>query len=236
MGERMGEMGWSRIDGRTWSYDEGGVRFFLLAGDERAALIDSGMQTRNARDLARELTDLPLMLLHTHCDIDHVGSDEQFDEVWLSPAELVHPQAPHDWRRVRPLWDGDVVDLGGRELEVIALPGHTPGSLAFLDRASGMLFSGDPIQRDGKIFCFGPMRSMAAYIHSLERLQTRADEISSIWPCHATCPIGTDAIAELIEGAKAVEQGEASFTMGEMHGTPIRVYDVGVAVLLGNAE
>lgn len=232
----VGSLGWTAIDGRTWRYDEMGVRFFLLAGDERAVLLDSGMQTHNARDLAEQLTDLPLMLVHTHCDRDHVGSDDQFDEVWLSPAELVHPQAPHDVARVHPLWDGDVIDLGGRELEVIDLPGHTPGSIALLDRATGMLFSGDPIQRDGRIFCFGPMRSMAAYIHSLERLQRRAADISSIWPCHATCPVGVDTIGELIEGARAVERGEVPFVDDEMHGTPIRAYDVGVSVLLCDAR
>ena len=229
-------LGWSALDGRTWRYDEGGVRFFLLAGTEKAMLLDSGMQTHNARDLACELTDLPLMLAHTHCDIDHVGSDAQFDEVWVSPAELVHPQAPHDFTRVRPLWEGDVIDLGDRELEVIGLPGHTPGSLAFLDRGTGWLFSGDPIQRNGRIFCFGPMRSMAAYIVSLERLQARAGEITSIWPCHADCPVDTGAIDELIEGAKAVERGEVSYMMGEVHGIPIREYDVGASVLLCNAD
>ncbi len=227
-----GSQGWSAIDGRTWRYDEAGVRFFLVAGDERAVLLDSGMQTHDARDLAQQVCDLPLTLVHTHCDRDHVGSDGQFDEVWLSPAELVHPQAPHDFARVHPLWDGDVIDLGGRELEVIDLPGHTPGSIALLDRSSGMLFSGDPIQRDGRIFCFGPMRSMAAYIHSLERLRARADEIASIWPCHATCPVGVDTIDELIEGAKAVERDEVPYVEEEMHGTPVRAYDVGVSVLL----
>jgi glyoxylase-like metal-dependent hydrolase (beta-lactamase superfamily II) len=164
-----------------------------------------------------------------------VASNDEFDEVWLSPCELVHPHAPHDSRRVRPLWDGEVVDLGDRELEVIALPGHTPGSIALLDRASGTLFSGDPIQRDGRIFMFGPMRSMAAYIHSLRRLQTRAEEITSIWPCHATCPVDVGAIGELIAGAEAVERGEVTYTMGEMHGTPIREYDVGISVLLCDA-
>lgn len=232
----MQTMTWVALDERTWCYDEGGVRFFLVAGGDRAALLDSGMRTHNARDLAKGVTSLPLMLLHTHCDMDHVGSDAQFDEVWVSPAELVHPQAPHDFSRIHPLWDGDVVDLGGRELEVIELPGHTPGSLAFLDRSTGWLFSGDPIQRDGRIFCFGPMRSMAAYIHSLERLRMRIDEISAIWPCHAACPIDTAAINELIEGAKSVERGEVEFAMGEVHGTPIREYDVGTSVLLCNAE
>ena len=228
--------GWTQIDERTWRYDEQGVRFFLVAGSERAALIDSGMMTHDARELAAEVCDLPLLLLHTHCDIDHVGSDAEFDEVWLSPMELVHPQAPRYSPRVKPLWDGDIVELGGRTLEVIAMPGHTPGSLAFLDTEAGMLFSGDPIQRNGRIFMFGPLRSLAAYIHSLERLQARSDDIDTIWPCHADCPIDTSVIGELIEGARAVELGAVRHTMGEMHGKPIREYDVGVAVLLCDAE
>ena len=39
-----------KIDGQTWSFEESGVRFFLLAGSERALLIDSGMQTRQQRN------------------------------------------------------------------------------------------------------------------------------------------------------------------------------------------
>lgn len=223
---------WTVIDERTWRFDEEGVRFFLLVGDARALLIDSGMQTHDARDLAMQLTDLPLSLFNTHCDPDHVGSNAQFDEVWVSPMELVHSHAPHESQRVHPVWDGDIIDLGGRELEAIALPGHTPGSTALLDRGTGMLFSGDSIQRDGRIYMFGPMRSMAAYILSLERLRLRADDIKSIWPCHATCPVDVATIDELIAGAKAIERGEVPYTMGDAHGNPIREYDVGTSVLL----
>ena len=43
-----------RIDENTWSFEEPGVRFFLLTGTERALLIDSGMQTRDAKELAEE--------------------------------------------------------------------------------------------------------------------------------------------------------------------------------------
>lgn len=226
---------WSAIDERTWRYDEEGVRFFLLAGADRALLIDSGMHTANARELAEEVTDLPLALCNTHCDPDHVAGNAGFDEVWLNPSELVSAHAPHDSRTVRPLWDGDVVDLGGRELEVIALPGHTPGSIALLDRASGMLFSGDPIQRDGRIYMFGPLRSIAAYILSLRRLEARSNDIKSIWPCHATCPVEVATIGELIAGAEAIERGEAPYVDDEAHGMPIRTYDVGVSVLLCDA-
>lgn len=232
----MANENWVKIDERTWRYEDRGVRFFLLTGDSQALLLDSGMTTPNARELAEELTDLPLSLLNTHADRDHVAGNAAFKRIYISPCELVHPQlSTLTSAQVNPVWDGDVIDLGNRELEAIALPGHTPGSMALLDRASGMLFSGDPIQRNGRIFMFGAMRSLAAYVHSLKRLRARADEITSIWPCHADCPIDVGVIDELIAGAEAIERGEVAYSMAEMHGTPIREYDIGVSTLLCDA-
>lgn len=232
----MANENWIQIDGRTWRYEDRGVRFFLLTGDERALLLDSGMTVDNARELAEELTTLPLALLNTHADRDHVAGNAAFERIYVSPCELVHPQLRTlTSGQVVPVWDGDVIDLGGRELEAIALPGHTPGSMALLDRTTGMLFAGDPIQRNGRIFMFGAMRSLPAYIHSLRRLRTRADEIASIWPCHADCPVDVGTIDELISGAEAVERGEVAYSLAEMHGTPIREYDIGVSVLLLDA-
>lgn len=232
----MANENWVKIDERTWCYEDRGVRFFLLTGDSQALLLDSGMTTPNARELAEELTDLPLSLLNTHADRDHVAGNAAFERIYVSPCELVHPQlSTLTSAQVNPVWDGDVIDLGNRELEAIALPGHTPGSMALLDRASGMLFSGDPIQRNGRIFMFGAMRSIPAYIHSLKRLRTRADQITSIWPCHADCPIDVGVIDELIAGAEAIERGEVAYSMAEMHGTPIREYDIGVSTLLCDA-
>ena len=229
-------MGWVAIDERTWRYEEAGVRFFLLCGLERALLIDSGMTTTNARDLARELTDLPLSLFNTHCDPDHIASNAQFDEVWLCPSELVHPLAPKGSDRIRAVWDGDIIDLGDRQLEAIALPGHTPGSTALLDRSSGMLFSGDPVQRDGRIYMFGAMRNISAYIHSLKRLKQWEDRIVSIWPSHATCPVDAATIDLLIEGAQAVEKNALPHSVEELRGTTVWAYDAGASVFLCDAR
>ena len=227
---------WVKIDGHTWRFEDRGVRFFLLMGDNQALLVDSGMTIPNARELAEELTDLPLALFNTHADRDHVAGNAAFERIYVSPCELVHPQLRGlTSTQVIPVWDGDIIDLGNRDLEAIALPGHTPGSMALLDRATGMLFAGDPIQRNGRIFMFGAMRSLAAYIHSLKRLRTRAGEISCIWPCHADCPVDVGTIGELVAGAEAVERGEVPYSMSEMHGTPIREYDVGVSTLLLDA-
>ncbi len=226
-------MGWTKIDEKTYQYDEDGVRFFLVIGEKKALLIDSGMQTRNAKELAQEITDLPIGLFNTHADIDHVGSNDEFDEIMMNPAELVNYDKPCTWQNIIPVYDGDVIDLGGRELTAIALPGHTPGSTGLLDKESGAFFSGDPIQ-DGRIFMFGPMRNMSAYIHSLKRLKQYERDIKNIYPCHGTAPVDFSIVDKLIDGAIRVEKGEVTPEKAERFGQTISVYDIGAAIFLGN--
>lgn len=222
-----------RINENTYAFEDGGVRFFLLTGTESALLIDSGMTVRNAKELAAQVTDLPVMLFNTHADIDHIGSNDEFDEVMMNPAEFVNYRKPHPSQKMIPIYDGDLIDLGGRELRAIALPGHTPGSTALLDEVSGMLFSGDPIQ-DGHIFMFGPMRDLSAYILSLKHLMLSISWINEIYPCHGSCPVSPDIIEKLIEGAERVERGEVPSEVVERFGQRIRTYNIGAAVLLGD--
>lgn len=50
-------------------------------------MIDSGMQIPNAREIAESITDLPLQLLNTHADPDHISGNGMFDSVLMSPME-----------------------------------------------------------------------------------------------------------------------------------------------------
>lgn len=224
-------MDWIKINDTTYRYEDKGVRFFLLLGSDYALLLDSGMQVRNAKELAAQVTTLPVKLFNTHTDPDHIGSNEEFDEVMMNPAELVNYRKSHTSQSITPVYDGNIIDIGGRPLKAIHLPGHTPGSMALLDMNSGMLFSGDPVQ-DGKIFMFGPMRELSAYILSLKRLMTFNNEITGIYPCHGTCPVSKEIIPKLIEGAERVERGEVAPEPCEMFGHNVAAYDIGVAVLL----
>ena len=221
-----------RVDGDTWIFEEQGVRFFLLAGSERALLIDSGMTTRNARELAEAVTDLPLNLLNTHADPDHIGSNAEFDRFYMHPAESVnYYHARGGTGTIEPVWDGDVIDLGGRPLEIIHLPGHTPGSIAVLDITRRRIITGDPIQT-GRIFMFGPYREMHAYRLSLKRLSRHVDRFDEIWPSHAQCPVGPELIEQLYDAAGRVMDGEVPGRSEELRGNPITVYDAGPAVFL----
>jgi glyoxylase-like metal-dependent hydrolase (beta-lactamase superfamily II) len=69
----------------------------------------------------------------------------------------------------RLLWDGDIVDLGDRQFEVIHTPGHSPGGIALWEAASGVLFSGD-IVYDGELIEGTTDAEAAQYLQSMERL------------------------------------------------------------------
>ena len=221
-----------QINPNTWRIEDGGVRFFLLTGTEKALLIDSGMMVNNAKEIAESLTDLPVSLLNTHADRDHIGSNEQFESFYIHPAEEPLYRSSGKEGRIIPIKDGDTINLGNREMKIIDLPGHTPGSIAVLDVAARVLISGDPIQRNGRIFMFGPHRNMNMYIESLEQLEKRKPEFDEIWPSHADIPIDTDTIKMLHDGAQDILAGKVTGNPEEMFGNKIVAYDLGFCTIL----
>lgn len=222
-----------QMDECTWRIEEQGVRFFLLAGTERALLIDSGMQVHNAKEIAEGLTKLPVELLNTHGDPDHVGSNGEFEVFYMHPAESANYYNTHKKSgRFLPVEEGQVIDLGDRPLEIIALPGHTPGSIAVLDRKNRVLISGDPIQEGNNIFMFGVQREMHAYIYSLEKLERYRDDFDAIWPSHGSFSVKPELIPILRNAVCEILEGKREWTDYEMRGLKLRRYDVGVAAFL----
>ncbi|NKC17208.1 MAG: MBL fold metallo-hydrolase [Gammaproteobacteria bacterium] len=66
--------------------------------------------------------------------------------------------------------EGDVIDLGDRHFSVLHLPGHSPGSIALWEQASGLLFTGDVIY-DGELYDFLHHSSIPDYLESMARLR-----------------------------------------------------------------
>ena len=133
-----------------------------------------------------------------------------------------------------PALTGSVLDLGGRKLEVIHIPGHTPGSIALLDVERRVLFSGDSVQA-GNIFMFGPNREFHAYAASMERLEGLMDRFDVIYPSHSEFPVSPDLITPLKEAAKKAICGELPGETFEIHGRTVMRYDAGVAHFLGES-
>jgi len=216
------------IDNGAWRIEDEAVRCFLFAGQDYALLVDTGFGENGAdlKSVIDSLTDLPLILVNTHADHDHIGCNHQFDTAFMHPAELYHPNLPH--KNINALWENDLIDLGGRCFEVIHIPGHTPGSIVLLDRQNRILIGGDSIQV-GPIYMYGPMRNFPAYLHSLTRLEDYMDSFDTVYPSHNDFPVPATLISILQEAGQRLLRGEGEAQMVEIHGEEdlIPLYDMG---------
>ena len=70
----------------------------------------------------------------------------------------------------RTLEEGDVIELGDRQFEIMHLPGHSPGSIGLWEATTGILFSGDAIY-DGPLLDELPGSDIPVYIATMKRLR-----------------------------------------------------------------
>ena len=212
-----------KINDNSWRIEDGFVRMFLLEGSDTALLVDTGATCPEARQIAESLTDKPVALLNTHSDPDHVSGNGAFGFFMMQYEDEPYYRQTGGQGMMMPLRDGDVLDLGGRPIKVIHIPGHTPGSVALLDVNARVLISGDSVQNDN-IFMFGPRRNIKEFIRSLERLNGLKDSFSEVWPSHGSFPVEPDLIDKLIEGARQIVDCKVTGTQTVHRDTPVMLY------------
>jgi len=142
-----------KADSDTWfiNFMNGSQMMYLLEGEEKALLIDTGWGAGNLRAFVEKLTDKPLLVVNTHFHPDHASGNGEFERVYMSAgaeddrlsiedekeglapfdlSKLPHP----DYEKVY-IGEGYVFELGGRNVEVLAAKNaHCNSSLFFLDR------------------------------------------------------------------------------------------------------
>ncbi|MCR4656069.1 MAG: MBL fold metallo-hydrolase [Lachnospiraceae bacterium] len=212
-----------KINDGTWRFEDDGVRFFLLCGNEKAALVDTGMNTPDAGEMAEGLTDLPIVLINTHADRDHISGNSAFEEFYMSPAEEDNYRDNGGRGTIIPVKEGDVIDLGGRTLKIIDIPGHTPGSIAILDEKYRVLISGDSVE-DGNIFMFGTYRNLDKYIDSLRHLAEYDGQYDEVYAMHGSIPVKPDITEKLIGAAEQIRAGEATGNKVNLFGNDVMLY------------
>jgi len=140
----------------------------LVIGENKALLFDTGSGADDMSEAVRKITGLPLTVINSHGHFDHIGGDNQFDEVYLS--ELDFPiledydmqtlnrwrkelakesvqefsTAPKEWNCIKGL-RFDSFDLGHMRCEIIPLKGHTAGSIGIWIPSKRLLLSGDAL-------------------------------------------------------------------------------------------
>lgn len=236
----------------TWMISEYRlVNLFLAAGRERAVLIDTGAGIGPLREDIAALTDLPLDVIVTHGDPDHVGGAGMFGQVYLHPADWEYSRRFPLTNEMRawfaksrgpvrnpghtdeivslvpaqelpapvylPLEEGMVFDLGGRSLEVLHTPGHSPGSVSLLDKENRLLFTGDMVNVSMAL----TGHDFSQYTASLRKMWARQSEFDFICIGHEI-PAKRDkqAIAQYISMTERLTSGQA---VAKPEPDPIRI-------------
>lgn len=154
-----------QIDKNTW-IGSGNLTssesLYLLEGTKRAVLIDAGTDIPDLDVIVAGITDKPVTLVLTHVHPDHAGAAGCFDEVWINPGDTVNvSQFMPDYKgRIKFLENGQKLDLGGRILEVLFTPGHTPGSVTFLEVGTDRGYCGDAFGAGSGMLVFCDMETM----------------------------------------------------------------------------
>ena len=210
---------------------------YLIVGENRALLFDTGMGISDIKRVTDELTKRPVIVLNSHTHNDHVGDNWEFETIYGmdtdftrnnargsredAQAELAAGQIcgelPKDfdakaystrpWRISSYTHDGDRIDLGGRTLEVIATPGHTPDAIALLDRTNGLLFSGDTYY-PAPIWLFRPETNLDAYAASIRRLAALAPHVKLVLGAHNIPVASPTVLARLVSAFDLVRSGK----------------------------
>lgn len=217
--ESLGQ-GWfavSAIADGVWAigepYQEQEVFSFLIAGSDRAVLIDTGTGAGDIRRLAESLTTRPLSLINSHSHWDHIGGNWRFSDIAIHALEAdrlprgvpnsrlrrefappaVSAPLPDDLdpetfaippsQATTLLQGGEVVELGARSLRIIHTPGHSPGGIVLLDEREGRLFSTD-VAYPAPLYAFGSDANWEHYRATMRMLASLAPALNSVHGSH----------------------------------------------------
>jgi hydroxyacylglutathione hydrolase len=241
---------------------------YLVVGQKRALVIDTGSGFYDLKGLVENMTKLPYDVVVTHGHPDHAGAVGQFDTIYMHPADAAMPMfrglsqkmakqygeimwgmpigyrnvwgyTPADakwggWDKhpdIRPLYDGQVFDLGGRRVTVYHVPGHTPGSCVFIDDKSRILFSGDA----ANLNVGAESNAVSTSLRGLIRLQKLRTDYDRQYTGHVAYAGTLDAVSQspqvlddVVEAFREVLQGKAEVKVVPSHIFPSQKRTVAV--------
>nr|WP_128222354.1 MBL fold metallo-hydrolase [Nocardioides yefusunii] len=175
------------LDGtNTWVLREPGAR--------RSVVVDPGPSILTHLDAIAEVAGDVGAVLLTHHHLDHSEAAREFAERMgcgvraLDPAHVLGSEG---------LGDGDVVEVDGLEVHVVATPGHTADSLSFWLPGDSAVLTGDTVLGRGTTVVAHPDGQLGAYLDSLDRLRDLAEahDVARVLPGHG--PVIDDALAVL---------------------------------------
>lgn len=166
---------------------------YLVVGSKKALLIDLAIDTPELLDFAKKIASVPVETVLTHGHPDHIFFLENVGAAYAHPMDFgiirsgmggIFP--PCSTAELLPLEDGQTLDIGGRQISVHHVPGHTKGSIVLLDSDTGLLFAGDTCARR-LLYGLTPTVTLDEHCRYLENVKKM--DFSSIYTAHDRCPL-----------------------------------------------
>ena len=209
-----------------------GVAEYVIIGDDKAMLIDTGYGHNGLREFVEQnVTDLPLVVVNSHYHPDHSADNQYFGKVHIGGADIpidgksdfsqlmkkigdgfapagkllnfLFP--PFDDSKVEyvPFEDGEIFDLGGRTVTVHDFPGHTRGSVLFEESKTHGLFTNDSVNNSTWLFT-NPTLNLKDYTERVCDLKKRFPDVKKVYFSHIYKELTTDFFDEYGEFLKRV--------------------------------
>ena len=194
---------------------------YVVVGEEKACVIDTMNGLSDLGAAVRKITDKPVFVVNTHGHPDHIFGNMYFREAYLHPADRELAQSfveePEFVKMLeernavfppfRDIFPGDVVDLGGRTLEVFGLPGHTPGGILLLLREDRILFTGDSVNHHLWMQLDGCLK-IREFVKELDRVMFLQEKADIILHGHAQDADDISLLRCLRDGAREICDGK----------------------------
>ncbi len=220
----MEKFNFNEINKGFYSIEQGAVRSFMFIDNQNILLVDTGLGGNHLLKQVRDISNLPIKVIYTHADRDHIGDAADFEQCFMHPAEFDYYYSKATVPTpMNAVWEGDVFQIGDYCFEVILIPGHTPGSIGLLDRKHRMMIGGDSLQ-PGPIYMFGPGRNFYAYRASMIKMQGLLKDIDWIYSSHHQLKVPSSIVNQLLVGAEKMLAGKVNGEPEPRFGGKVKCY------------
>lgn len=230
---------------QNWSY--------LLLGDERSLLFDTGSFCRDISGVVSRLTDTQPIVLPSHMHYDHLGNIHRFEDIAIADlpmlrdcvtGDVLTPTEPlflgKSENNIAPSFEvkrwvtiGSEIDLGGRSVQILHTPGHSPDSISIFAPGENRLFSADFIY-PGCLYAQVPGASLPDYLDVADHLAKLLSDTTEIYCAHGDIAPGGIHSAPLLHHSdlcvlaqqlELIRTNSENGTLPDLAPIPVRLSD-----------